>query len=439
MSADPTQHAAGLTKSARHIILWAAFLGWMGAGMQMALMNLASGSATQEFLNLGTLQLPPTATDSAATPVKPADLKGKWFAFYNAAFLFGAAAGGFVFGSLGDRAGRAKAMAASILCYGAMSGMAWFATSPEQLMAMRFATGLGVGGMWPTGVALASEAWSDVSRPMLSGLLGTAANVGIVLMGVLAAYVRPVTVDDWRWILLVAAAPGLLGVVVAIWVPESPKWLAERNLSAAKTNTPVLAVFQPPLLKLTLIGICLGTVPLLGGWGSTSWVIPWSEQVHGPTDPSVKAFTSIMRGGGACFGGLLGGWAANFFGRRLSYFLISLSSLTVAMYIYHFLTPLDSQFQAFVFLLGFVSTFFFGWMPLYLPELFPTHARATGAGVTFNFGRILTAVGVLAAGSLFMFFGSDYARVGQVTSLIFAVGLVVILFAPDTTGKRLGS
>lgn len=436
MSADAATHAPGLSRAARHIILWSAFLGWLGAGMQMTVMNLAAGVATQEFLDAGTLA--PSAPTSESSGAKPPDLKGKWFAFYNAAFLFGAAAGGFVFGSLGDRAGRAKAMAASILCYGLMSGAGWFATRPEQLLATRFLTGLGVGGMWPTGVALASEAWSEVSRPMLSGLLGTAANVGIVLVSVLAWFV-PLTVESWRWVLLVAATPGALGIAVALWVPESPQWLAQRGRSPAAGATPVLTVFRPPLLKLTLLGICLGTVPLLGGWGSTGWTIPWSDQVLGRADASAKALTAIMRGSGACVGGLLGGWAANFFGRRLAYFLISLSALTVAEYIYFFLTPADEQFQACVFLLGFVSTFFFGWMPLYLPELFPVHARATGAGVTFNFGRILTACGVLGAGSLYTYFGSDYARVGQVTSLIFAVGLVVICFAPDTTGRRLGS
>ena len=87
--------------------------------------------------------------------------------------------------------------------------------------------------------------------------------------------------------------------------------------------------------------------------------------------------------------------------------------------------------------LGLVSTIYFGWLPLYLPELFPTHARATGAGVSFNFGRILTAVGVLGAGAITAAFNDDYARAGSITTLIYAVGMIVILFAPDTTKRRL--
>jgi hypothetical protein len=91
-----------------------------------------------------------------------------------------------------------------------------------------------------------------------------------------------------------------------------------------------------------------------------------------------------------------------------------------------------------VFILGMVSTLFFGWLPLYLPELFPTAARSTGAGVSFNSGRILGGIGVLAAGAITAAFGGDYGRAGSITTLVFALGMVVILFAPDTTKYKIG-
>ena len=90
-----------------------------------------------------------------------------------------------------------------------------------------------------------------------------------------------------------------------------------------------------------------------------------------------------------------------------------------------------------VFTVGFVSTIFFGWLPLYLPELFPTRVRATGAGVSFNFGRILTATTLFASGALMGHFGGDYARIGRVTGLFFVFGMVAVLFAPDTREKPL--
>jgi hypothetical protein len=63
--------------------------------------------------------------------------------------------------------------------------------------------------------------------------------------------------------------------------------------------------------------------------------------------------------------------------------------------------------------------------------------RATGTGVSYNFGRFASAAGVLGAGALMHTFGGDYAKVGAVTSLVYALGMVVIWFAPDTTGTRL--
>jgi MFS family permease len=152
------------------------------------------------------------------------------------------------------------------------------------------------------------------------------------------------------------------------------------------------------------------------------------------TDPRRKAaLTQITRSGGAIIGSLLGGWIASLLGRRITYFLISLISLATSSYIFNVLDPLDPQFTLFTFLLGFVGVTYFGWLPLYLPELFPTRVRSTGTGITFNSGRILAAASVLGAGGLMQLFGGDYARVGTFTGLIYAVGMVIICFAPDTT------
>jgi MFS family permease len=474
MTADITLQPPAMSAAGRYLVLAAAFLGWMFAGVQMGIMPLATGPATGEFARQGCFSFasdnPPTLWERL-WPARAASGKllpdhelaqirklqtSQWFAWYNAAFLFGAATGGLIFGVVGDRAGRVKALGASILCYSLVSGVSYFARSPEQLLVLRFVAAMGVGGMWPAGVSLASEAWSDVSRPTLAGLIGTAANVGIIAMAVLGLLVS-ITVDDWRWVLLVGASSTVLGLFVLCCVPESPRWLAERaggvgRPSPSARNAPVDAlgaglptpptsasmwqVFQPPLLKFTLLGICLGAVPLLGGWGTTQWVIPWSDEVM-PQDPQAKAFAALMRSTGGAVGSLLGGWIASLMGRRLTYFLISLSSLLMAGYIFRFLTPLDPTFRYWVFSLGFVSTIFFGWLPLYLPELFPTQARATGSGISFNFGRIFTAWGVLGAGFLVGHYQGDYAQVGQITSLVYAVGMVIILFAPDTTRKRL--
>jgi light-regulated signal transduction histidine kinase (bacteriophytochrome) len=85
------------------------------------------------------------------------------------------------------------------------------------------------------------------------------------------------------------------------------------------------------------------------------------------------------------------------------------------MIIYCLLKPLEPAFLPAIFIQGIISTMFFGWLPLYLPEIFPTRVRATGTGISYNFGRFLTAAGVMAAGLLIQFFNGEYAKVGTVT------------------------
>jgi hypothetical protein len=135
----------------------------------------------------------------------------------------------------------------------------------------------------------------------------------------------------------------------------------------------------------------------------------------------------------------VGGWLASVFGRRTTYFVVSLVTLLLNLSIYRLLRPGDPGFLPAVFVVGLVATVFFGWLPLYLPELFPTRVRATGSGVTYNFGRFASAAGVLGAGALMTLFQGDYARVGEVTACVYGLGMVVILFAPDTSKSALGA
>jgi MFS family permease len=169
-------------------------------------------------------------------------------------------------------------------------------------------------------------------------------------------------------------------------------------------------------------------------------LIPWTadeQRKLGIVSSESPALAAIMRASGGALGSLFGGWIANLVGRRLTYFMISLTSFLLSEVIFLTLHPTMPGFSAAVFAIGCVSTVFFGWLPLYLPELFPTHARATGAGISFNWGRILSAIGVLGTGALTAYLAGNYPKAGMVMSFIYAAGMIVILFAPDTTGKKL--
>ena len=403
------------------MILAAAFLGWLTAGMVMGLGPLVARPALCDLL----------PTEGGELTAAPAEVNegriGSWFAWYLCAFLLGGAVGGLWFGRLGDRKGRVRALGLSIVCFSLFTGASWFARTPSQLLVLRFLASLGVGGTWPAGVALLSEAWPDASRPALAGAMGTAANLGILLMALIGQQFS-ISPASWRWTMLVGAAPAVLGAWTMLGVPESPRWLAQRFAAAKRETGPLAEVFRPPLLGRTVLGIVLGTIPLIGTWASGKWLIPWAN-----ARGADAALTQAVWAVGAVLGSAAGGWLASRFGRRSTYFLVSLASLLINLAIYRTLDPAHGAFLPAVFLLGLVATVFFGWLPLYLPELFPTRARATGAGVTYNFGRIGSAAGVLAAGSLMAWFRGDYARVGEVTAWVYALGMVAILFAPDTS------
>jgi MFS family permease len=412
--------ALPLSRKARLVVLFAAFSGLLFDGIELGLMPIASISVTKSLLGEGFTDV----------------LAGDWFARFTASLMLGAAAGGIVFGALGDRIGRTRAMGVSILFYSVFSGAGWLVGSMRQMLVLRFFVGLGVGGMWPNGVALVSECWPNVSRPLVAGIMGAGLNAGILLLSQIAR-IWHITPDSWRWLFGWSAIPGLLGVVALHFVPESPRWLSARVKVVKQADKPLRELFAPPLLRLTVLGIVLGSIPMIGAWAASKWMIPWADRIGGAAQPDYKAVTQGFWALGAVLGSFFGAQLAGILGRRLSYFLISLGSTALTGGLFLFTAPLQPGFLPTAFAQGFVATLFFGWLPLYLPELFPTKVRATGSGIAYNVGRFATAGGVFVAGTLVAWFGGDFAKVGAVMSLIYSFGMVAIWWAPETANKDL--
>lgn len=408
-----------LSMRARVAVLTAAFLGLVFDGVELGLMPVASLSVSKSLLG------------DAFTPT----LGGDWFARFTAALMLGAAIGGILLGNLGDRIGRTRAMGISILFYSLFAALGAFVETQEQMLALRFLVGLGVGGMWPNGIALVSECWSNASRPWVSGVMSAGLNAGILMLSQLAR-VWPITPDSWKWIFQLSGVPAVLGVVVLVALPESPKWLASRG-AARNPSPPLRELFAKDLLWITLAGIVISSIPMVGAWAASKWMIPWADKVAGLVDAGYKATTQGWWALGATLGSFLGAQLATWLGRRWSYLLISVGATALTIAMFQLTAPLLPTFHPIVFAQGFVATLFFGWLSVYLPELFPTRVRATGSGLAYNSGRFATAGGVLLAGMLFTALGGNYPRVGTICSLIYGLGIIAIWFAPDTSQKTL--
>src|SRR5690606_1876791 len=137
----------------------------------------------------------------------------------------------------------------------------------EQMLALRFLVGLGVGGVWPNGIALVSECWPNASRPLVSGIMSAGLNFGILLLSQLAR-IWPVGPDSWKWLFQLAGIPAVLGVLVLVALPESPRWLAKRN-EPKRPLPPIRELFTPDLRWTTLAGILVSVIPMVGAWAAS--------------------------------------------------------------------------------------------------------------------------------------------------------------------------
>jgi SHS family sialic acid transporter-like MFS transporter len=416
----PADTVAPATASRRWLVLIAAFLGWMFDGLEMGIFPLIARPAL--------IEMHPHLAGAELEK-----LVGLWNGRFNAGFLLGAAAGGLVFGWLGDRIGRVRAMAVSILTYSLFTGVAYFAQQPWHLMALRFVAALGMGGEWALGVALVMEVWPEKLRPILAGVIGAAANVGLVLIALVAIWF-PVRPESWRWLLLVGVLPALLTFFIRLFVPESERW---KHAAAAGPARPLHEIFSRALLPRTVLAIAFASIALIATWGAVQWMALWADKLAGAEMPRAKAWTQVLAAFGAIVGCLLGAWLGGRLGRRPAYFLLCLSSLAAGSYLFRGVSAFGTTFLVMAFVVGVCTASFYGWLPLYLPELFPTRVRATGQGLSFNFGRIFAAAGALQMGALMQTFHGDYARAGATIVLIYVLGLVLIWLAPETRGKPL--
>ena len=402
------------------LTLLAAFLGWMFDGMEMGIFPMVAGPALREMA-------------AKAGAVDVASYVQSGMGLVTALFLLGAALGGLIFGWLGDRIGRVKAMTWSILFYSGFTGLCYFASSPWELGLMRFVAALGMGGEWALGVALVMESWPEKRRPMLAAAIGASANFGYAIVAIIGICF-PIQDNSWRWVMLVGAAPAALTFLIRLFVPESEKW--ETSVRGA-TASPVREIFAPALRKRTFLAITFASIALVVTWGIVQWVPLWADEMVGSKDPVRKATIQLCSALGATVGSLLAPLVGAWLGRRVTYFLLCACALAACEWLFLGIHSFGWLFLSVTALVGCTTASFYGWLPLYLPELFPTRVRATGQGLAFNAGRILAAVGAWNMPELMKFFGKSYPKAGATIALTYVLGMALIWLAPETKGRPL--
>jgi len=321
------------------------------------------------------------------------------------------------------------------------TGLAALSQTWWHLAVYRFLTALGIGGEWAAGAALVAEVWPEDKRAKAAGLLQSAWAAGFFLAALFNLLLRGY---GWRALFVVGIMPAVAALLVRLWVKEPERWVqAHRQESEAGTGSfaKLAELFRGDLLRPTLAGSTLAFVAVFGLWGSTNWtptLITTLPDLQGLSREELSARVSyaiMALNVGALFGYLSFGPLADRFGRRPVFALMCAGSLV--MLPITFLTPREYLHVLLLLpVLGFFNNGIFSGFPIYLPELYPTRLRATGAGFCFNAGRVFASVGPFLTGWLTATMGS----VGQAVSvvgLIYVVGLLVLPFAPETRGKTL--
>jgi len=424
----PVRAGAEITRY-QWLVLFVAWLGWVFDSMDSTIYALVLQPALSELLRTGT---------SAA--VTQQDI-GWYGGIILSIFLIGWALGGVAFGVLADRIGRTRVLIWTILVYAIFTGMAALSRTWWELAIFRFITALGIGGEWAAGAALVAEVWPESKRAKAAGLLQSAWAAGFLLAAVTSLVLRQ---HGWRPVFVVGVGPALVALFVRLWVKEPERWVTVQDSTQharplAKGKLALL--FEPQWLRSTLVGSGLAFVAVFGLWGATNWTptlvrsLPDLAHYDSASLYAAVSYATMLLNVGALAGYLSFGPLAERFGRRPVFALMCLGSLV--MLPTAFLIPRSyAGVLVLLPLLGFFNNGIFSGFAIYLPELYPTAIRATGAGFCFNIGRVLASTGPFLTAYLVTALGS-FGRAASSIALIYLLGLGILVFAPETKGRPL--
>jgi MFS family permease len=348
--------------------------------------------------------------------------------------LVASAAGGVIFGVVADRVGRTRALSLSILIYSVFTAACGLATSVTMLAVCRVLLGIGMGGEWASGAALVSETWPARHRGKALGLMQSCWAIGYGLAAVTTALVMPAF--GWRAVFFVGVLPALLTFWIRRRVPEPEAWHAARQARTDGTAG-AWSAMAGDRLGLTVALTLMNAATMFAWWGFNLWIpaylsLPVERGGMGLSTATMANFVVVMQVG-MWLGYVTFGFVSDSLGRKPTYvfYLLAASGLMWAYAVTRDATTL--------LLLGpfvaFFGTGYFSGFGAITAELYPTAVRATAQGLTYNIGRIASAVAPFVVGSLATTRGFGAAL--SVAASAFLVAAALWIWIPETRGRAL--
>jgi MFS family permease len=372
-----------------------------------------------------------------------ADVK-KYGDMFLGIFLLGGTVGGLAAGSLADRHGRRPVMMLTILMYSVFSGLTYFATELWQVAGLRFLVALGVGGEWAVAASLVAEVFPARARAQASGIFHATSVIGTWM----AALVGMAVGAQWRYAYLVGILPALLIVWVRASVREPERWQEKKSQADVSPDAPQLGRFGDLLRTRpwgghALLGMALAAVGLGTFWAVTvagqdlaGEFLMRSGQSSEVAAQRAKFAYGIVQTAGGGLGLLAFGPLAARFGRRptfIAFHLLALAIVPVTCFAPQTYTQLLCVLPVF----GFLTLGMHAGYAVYFPELFPTHLRATGTSFCFNGGRVVAVPVLFFSGWLKAQEGVDLRVAVCSLALLFLLGVILVMFLPETRGTEL--
>lgn len=349
--------------------------------------------------------------------------------------LIGAVVGGIVFGALSDRYGRVRVLTWTIVLFAVFTGLCAIAQGYWDLLIYRTIAGIGLGGEFGIGMALAIEAWPAKHRAKAASYVALGWQFGVLA----AALLTPVLLPHigWRGMFVVGIFPAFVAwyLRVRLHEPEifSQKQTALSTQKISKLESFKLLVKDKATTKVSLGVVVLTSVQNFGYYGIMIWMPNFLSKQLGFSLTKSGLWTAVtvcgMMAGIWIFGRL-----ADRIGRKPSFLLFQLGAV-ISIITYSQLTDPTAMLVAGAFLGMFVNGMMGGYGAL-MAEAYPTEARATAQNVLFNLGRAVGGFGPVVVGAIVSAYSFSIAI--AFLAVIYVIDMVATVFlVPELKGKEL--